>query len=96
MDAGTGFVTQGEDTVASNCGVVAAASLLGTALVALPGAGLEAASTGSEAEPRRIVPPDTTPAQTDRFFHVEWSAGAVDRAGLPPGRGNPAGSLMRR
>jgi hypothetical protein len=47
MDTGTGFVTQGEDTVASNCGVVAAASLLGTALVvALPGAGLEAASTG--------------------------------------------------
>jgi hypothetical protein len=51
--------------------------LLGTALVvALPGAGLEA---GSEAEPRRIVPPDTTPAQTDHFFHVAWSAGAIDR-----------------
>jgi len=83
--------------VAPNRGVIAPALLLATALaVALPGAGLEAASTGSEAEPRRIVPPDTTPAQTDHFFHVEWSAGAVDRAGLPPGGWNPAGSLMRR
>ena len=66
--------------MASNRGVVAVALLLGTGLVvALPGAGLEAARAGSEAEPRAIAPPDTTPAQTDRFFHVEWSAGAAGR-----------------
>lgn len=66
--------------MASNRGVVAAALLLGIALVvALPGAGLEAARAGSEAEPRAIVPPDTTPAQTDRFFHVEWNAGVAGR-----------------
>jgi hypothetical protein len=54
--------------------------LLGIALVvALPGADLEAARAGSEAEPRAIVPPDTTPAQTDRFFHVEWNAGVAGR-----------------
>jgi hypothetical protein len=69
-----------EDTVASNRGIIAAALLLGTALVAaLPGASLEAAGAGSEAEPRAIVPPDTSPAQTDRFFHVEWSAGVAAR-----------------
>jgi hypothetical protein len=45
------------DTVAPNRGVIAAALLLGTALVvALPGAGLEAAGAGSEAEPRATVP----------------------------------------
>jgi hypothetical protein len=66
--------------VASNRGVVAAALLLGTGLVvALPVVGLEAARAGSEAEARVIAPPDTSPAQTDRFFHVEWSAGVVDR-----------------
>ena len=66
--------------MASNRGVVAVALLLGTGLVvALPGLGLEAARAGSEAEPRAIAPPDTTPAQTDRFFHVEWSAGTADR-----------------
>ena len=64
----------------SNRGVVAAALLFVTALVvAMPGSRLEAASAGSEAEPRGIVPPDTTPAQTDRFFHVEWSAGVAER-----------------
>jgi len=64
--------------VAWNRGGVAAALLLGTGLVVgLPGAGLEAASAGSEAESRGIVPPDTTPAQTDHFFDVEWSAGAA-------------------
>ena len=66
--------------MASNRRVVAAALLFVTALVvAMPGSGLEAASAGSEAEPRGIVPPDTTPAQTDRFFHVEWSAGVAER-----------------
>jgi len=66
--------------VASNRGIIATALLLGTALVvALPGAGLEAAEARSEAEPRAIVPPDTGPAQTDRFFHVEWSAGVAAR-----------------
>ncbi len=66
--------------MASNRGVVAAVLLLGTGLiVALPGLGLEAARAGSEAEARVIAPPDTSPAQTDRFFHVEWSAGVVDR-----------------
>ena len=66
--------------MASNRGVVAAALLLGIALaVSMPGSGLEAASAGSEAAPRGIVPPDTTPAQTDRFFHVEWSAGVAER-----------------
>ena len=69
-----------EDTVASNRGIIAAALLLGTALVvALPGAGPEAAGARSEAESRAIVPPDTSPAQTDRFFHVEWSAGVAAR-----------------
>jgi hypothetical protein len=68
------------DTVASNRGVVAAVLLIATGLVVgLPGVGLEAASPGSEAEPRAIAPPDTTPAQTDRFFHVEWSAGVAGR-----------------
>jgi hypothetical protein len=66
--------------VAPNRGVVAAALLLLAALVvAMPGSGRAAASAGSEAEPRGIVPPDTTPAQTDRFFHVEWSAGLAER-----------------
>jgi hypothetical protein len=66
--------------VAANRGVVAAALLLLAALVvAMPGSGRAAASAGSEAEPRGIVPPDTTPAQTDRFFHVEWSAGLAER-----------------
>jgi hypothetical protein len=66
--------------VASNRGVVAAALLLVTALVvAMPGSGLEAASSASEAGSRGSVPPDTTPAQTDRFFHVEWSAGVTER-----------------
>jgi hypothetical protein len=66
--------------VAPNRGIVTAALLLGTALVvALPGMGLEAARAASEAEPRAIVPPDTSPALTDRFFHVEWSAGVAGR-----------------
>ena len=66
--------------MASNRGVGAAALLLGTGLVvALLGTGLEPARAGSEAEPRAIAPPDTTPAQTDRFFRVEWSAGPVGR-----------------
>jgi hypothetical protein len=68
------------DTVASNRGVVAAVLLIATGLVVgLPGVGLEAAGAGSEAEPRAIAPPDTSPAQTDRFFHVEWSAGVAAR-----------------
>ena len=59
---------------------IAAELLLGTALaVALPGPGLEAAGAGSGAEPRALVPPDTSPAQTGRFFHVEWSAGVAAR-----------------
>jgi hypothetical protein len=67
--------------VAPNRGVIAAALLLGIALaVALPGAGLEAAGAGSEAQPRALVPPDTSPAQTGRFFHVEWSAGVAARS----------------
>jgi len=66
--------------VASNRGVVAAALLLVVAMVlAMPGSGLAAATAGREDEPRGIVPPDTTPAQTDRFFHVEWSAGVAER-----------------
>ena len=66
--------------MAPNRGVIAAALLLGTTLlVALPGAGLEAPGAGSEAEPRALVPPDTSPAQTGRFFHVEWSAGVAAR-----------------
>jgi hypothetical protein len=66
--------------VAPNRGVIAAPLLLGIALaVALPGAGLEAAGAGSEAEPRALVPPETSPAQTGRFFHVEWSAGVAAR-----------------
>ena len=66
--------------MAPNRGVIAAALLLGIALaVALPGAGLGAAGAGSEAEPRALVPPDTSPAQTGRFFHVEWSAGVAAR-----------------
>jgi hypothetical protein len=63
--------------VAPNRGVIAAALLLGIALaVALPGAGLEAAGAGSEAESRALVPPDTSPAQTGSFIHVEWSVAA--------------------
>jgi hypothetical protein len=66
--------------VAPNRGVIAAALLLGIALaVALPGAGLEATGAGSEAESRALVPPDTSPAQTGRFIHVEWSAGVAAR-----------------
>jgi hypothetical protein len=66
--------------MASNRGVGAATLLLGTGLVvALLGTGLEPARAWSEAEPRAIAPPDTTPAQTDRFFRVEWSAGPVGR-----------------
>jgi hypothetical protein len=66
--------------VASNRGVIVAALLLGAGLfVALPGAGLGVAGAESEAEPRVIAPADTSPALSDRFFHVEWSAGAVDR-----------------
>jgi hypothetical protein len=66
--------------MASIRGVVAAALLLGTGLVvALPAAGLEAARAGAEAEPRAIAPPDTPPAQTDRFFRIEWSAGPAGR-----------------
>ena len=54
--------------MAPNRGVIAPALLLATALaVALPGAGLEAAGAGSEPEPR-VVPPDTSPAQTGRLF----------------------------
>jgi hypothetical protein len=45
----------------------------------MPGSGLAATTAGREAEPRGILPPDTTPAQTDRFFHVEWSAGVAER-----------------
>jgi len=75
--------------VAPNRGVIAASLLLGIALaVALPGAGLEAAGAGSEAEPRTLVPPDTSPAQTGRFFHVEWSAG-VGRPGSVLDRPRP-------
>jgi hypothetical protein len=66
--------------VAPNRGVIAVALLLRIALaVALPGPGLEAAGAGSKAEPRALVPPDTSPAQTGRFFHVEWSAGVAAR-----------------
>jgi hypothetical protein len=66
--------------VAPNRAVIAVALLLGIALaVALPRPGLEAAGAGSEAEPRALVPPDTSPAQTGRFFHVEWSAGVAAR-----------------
>jgi hypothetical protein len=65
--------------VAPNRGV-AAELLLGTALaVVLPGPGLEAAGAGSEPEPRALVPPDTSPEQTGRFLHVEWSAGVAAR-----------------
>ena len=65
--------------MAPNRRVIAAALLLGIALaVALPGAGLEAAGAGSE-EPRALVPSDTSPAQTGRFFHVEWSAEVAAR-----------------
>jgi hypothetical protein len=53
--------------------------LVAALVVAMPGSGLAAAGAGSEAEPRGLVPPDTTPAQTDRFFHVEWSAGLAER-----------------
>ena len=66
--------------MAPNRGVIAAALLLGIALaVALPGAGLGAAGAGSEAQPRALVPPDTSPVQTGRFFHVERSAGVAAR-----------------
>ena len=66
--------------MAPNRGVIASALLLGIALaVALPGLGLEAAGAGSQAEPRALVPPDTRPAQTGRFLHVEWSAGVAAR-----------------
>jgi hypothetical protein len=66
--------------VAPNRGVIAAALLFGIALaVALPGAGLGAAGAGSEAEPRALVPPDTSTAQTGRFLHVEWSPGVAAR-----------------
>ena len=68
--------------MASNRGVVAAAALPALwprSLVAMPGSGLAATTAGREAEPRGILPPDTTPAQTDRFFHVEWSAGVAER-----------------
>lgn len=66
--------------MASNRAVVAAAWLLGTGLVvALPGVGLEAARAGSEAEPHVVAQPDASPAQADRFFRVEWSAGASGR-----------------
>ena len=59
---------------------IAAELLLGTALaVVLPGPGLEAAGAGSEPEPRALVPPDTSPEQTGRFFHLEWSAGVAAR-----------------
>lgn len=52
------------DTVTSIRGVVAVALLFGTGLVvALPGVGLEPAAM---AQPRE-----------ERFFRVEWSAGAV-------------------
>ena len=66
--------------MASNRAVVAAAWLLGTGLVvALPGVGLEAARAGSEAEPHVVAQPDASPAQADRLFRVEWSAGASGR-----------------
>ena len=66
--------------MAPNRGIIAAALLLGTALVvALPGAGLEAAGAGSEAEPCALVPPDTSPAQTGRFFHVACGAAVAAR-----------------
>ena len=65
--------------MAANRGVIAPALMLGTALaVALPGTGLEAAGAGSEPEPR-VVPPDTSPAQTGRLFPVESSAGVAAR-----------------
>ena len=64
--------------MASNRGVVAAVLLLGTGLiVALPGLGLEAARAGSEAEPHVMAQPDASLTQADRFFRVEWSAGAA-------------------
>jgi hypothetical protein len=64
--------------VAPNHGVIAAALLLGIALaVALPGAGLRAPEARSEAEPRALVPPDTSPAQPGPFSHLEWSAGVA-------------------
>ena len=64
--------------MASNRGVIAAALLLGTGIiVALPGLGLEAARAGSEAEPQVMAETDAGPAAADRFFRVEWSAGAA-------------------
>ena len=59
-----------------NRGVIAAACLVGVALaVAFPGAGLEAAGAGSEAEPCAA----TSPAQTGRFIHVECGAAVAAR-----------------
>jgi hypothetical protein len=75
---GSVTVAHRRDTVISNRGVVGAALLLGTGLVvALPGP--EAARAESAAEPHSIASPDTTLAQTDRFFRVEWSAAAAGR-----------------
>ena len=63
-----------------NRGVIAAACLVGIALaVAFPGAGLEAAGAGTEAEPCALVPPATSPAQTGRFIHVECGAAVAAR-----------------
>jgi len=85
MDPGTGFVTRAKRAssrplsptahavwlvrVLAGIPVTRAGARRPRLVVGLPGAGLEAASAGSEAESRGIVPPDTTPAQTDRFFH---------------------------
>ena len=80
--------------MAPNRGVIAAALLLGIALaVALPGAGLGAAGAGNEAERRALAPPDTSPAQTGGFFHVEWSAASPP--GVTPGSARSATTSNR-
>jgi hypothetical protein len=60
--------------------VIAAALLVGMGLVgALPGLSPEPARAGDMLEPRAMAPPDAGPPQSERFFRVEWSAGAAGR-----------------
>jgi hypothetical protein len=60
--------------------MVTAALLLGTTLpMALPGAGMETARAGSEAEPAVVTQHDAHVSLADQFFHVEWSSGIVER-----------------
>jgi hypothetical protein len=64
--------------VTSTRGVIAAALLFGMGLVgALPGLSPEPARAGDMPEPRAMAPPDTGRPRSERFFRVEWSAGAA-------------------